>query len=108
MTLYDADGWMPVNDLDAYCYNNVTADRNDDGTVTIHFGGDPNQSNYLPIVPGLELRRSVCTGPDPRSSTAPGPSPSRTRRLSELAHNHQAAVDGASTEGWSDTWRSGS
>jgi hypothetical protein len=52
VTLYDADGWMPVNDLDAYCYNNVTADRSADGTVTIHFGGDPDQSNFLPIVPG--------------------------------------------------------
>ena len=52
VTLYDADGWMPVNELDAYSYNSVTADRNDDGTVTIHFGGDPDQPNYLPIVPG--------------------------------------------------------
>ena len=52
VTLYDADGWMPVNEFDAYCYNNVTADRNDDGTVTIHFGGDPDQPNYFPIVPG--------------------------------------------------------
>jgi hypothetical protein len=51
VTLYDADGWMPVNDLDAYSYNSVTADRNDDGTVTIHFGGDPAQANHLPIVP---------------------------------------------------------
>lgn len=52
VTLYDADLWMPVNDMDAYSYNSVTAKRNDDGTVTIHFGGDPSQSNYLPIVPG--------------------------------------------------------
>jgi hypothetical protein len=27
VTLYDAEGWMPVNDLDAYSYNNVTAER---------------------------------------------------------------------------------
>ena len=52
VTLYDADGWMPVNDLNAYSFNSTTADRNDDGTVTIHFGGDPHQPNYLPIVPG--------------------------------------------------------
>lgn len=52
VTLYDAEGWMPVNDLDAYSYNNITAERDDDGTVTIHFGGDPVQPNYLPIVPG--------------------------------------------------------
>lgn len=52
LTLYDAEGWMPVNDLDAYCYNSVTAERNADGSVTIHFGGDPSQPNYFPIVPG--------------------------------------------------------
>ena len=52
VTLYDAEGWMPINDRDAYSYNSVTADRNDDGSVTIHFGGDPDQPNYLPIEPG--------------------------------------------------------
>jgi hypothetical protein len=43
---------MPVNDLDAYSHNGVTAEHNDDGSVTIHFGGDPNQRNFLRIVPG--------------------------------------------------------
>mgnify|MGYP001117858497 FL=1 len=43
---------MPVNEFNSYCYNNVTADRNADGTVTIHFGGDPDQPNHFPIVPG--------------------------------------------------------
>lgn len=52
VTLYDAEGWMPVNDRDAYSYNSVTAEHNDDGSVTIHFGGNPDQPNYLPIVPG--------------------------------------------------------
>jgi len=52
VTLYDADGWMPINDLDAYSFNSVTATHDDDGSVTIHFGGEPHQPNYLPIVPG--------------------------------------------------------
>ncbi|MEQ6900962.1 DUF1214 domain-containing protein [Nocardioides sp. YIM 152588] len=52
VTLYDGEGWMPVNDRDAYSFNNLTARRDDDGTVTIHFGGDPAQPNHLPIVPG--------------------------------------------------------
>jgi len=52
VTLYDSEGWMPVNDLDAYSYNSVTAEHNADGSVTIHFGGDPGQRNYLPILPG--------------------------------------------------------
>ena len=43
---------MPVNDLDAYAYNSVTAEPNVDGSVTIHFGGDPDQRNFLPILPG--------------------------------------------------------
>ncbi|NIA02679.1 MAG: DUF1214 domain-containing protein [Planctomycetia bacterium] len=52
VTLYDKDGWMPVNKYDAYSFNNVTADKNDDGSITIHFGGNPEQSNFLPINEG--------------------------------------------------------
>jgi len=52
ITLYDKDGWMPVNTYDAYSYNNVTAQKDEDGGITIHFGGDPDQPNFLPIVPG--------------------------------------------------------
>ncbi len=52
VTLYDDKGWMPVNKYNAYSFNNVTAKKNEDGSITIHFGGDPKQSNFLPIVPG--------------------------------------------------------
>lgn len=52
VTLYDDQGWMPVNEYDAYSLNDVTADKNADGSITIHFGGDPQQPNFLPIVPG--------------------------------------------------------
>lgn len=52
VTIYNAQGYMERNDLDAYSYNNVTAARDADGAVTIHFGGDPAASNYLPITPG--------------------------------------------------------
>lgn len=52
VTLYDAEGWMPINPYNAYSFNNITAQKNEDGSITIHFGGDPNQPNYLPIVPG--------------------------------------------------------
>jgi len=50
--VYDADGFIPKNDLGVYSYNNVTAKPNADGSITIHFGGDPNQINYLPIAEG--------------------------------------------------------
>jgi len=33
-------------------FNNITAKKDGDGGVTIHFGGDPKQSNYLPILKG--------------------------------------------------------
>ena len=52
VTVYNADGFMEKNDLNAYSINNVTAKKDADGTVTIHFGGDPANSNYLPITPG--------------------------------------------------------
>ncbi len=52
VTLYDADGWMPVNEYDAYSFNSVTAKKADDGTITINFGGDPSAQNFLPIIPG--------------------------------------------------------
>lgn len=52
VTLYDGKGWMPVNEYNAYSYNNVTAKKDEDGSTTIHFGGDPKQPNFLPIVPG--------------------------------------------------------
>jgi hypothetical protein len=50
--VYDANGFIPENDLGIYSYNNVTAKPNADGSITIHFGGDPDQINYLPIAAG--------------------------------------------------------
>lgn len=52
ITVYNSKGFLEKNSLDAYSVNNVTAQRDQDGSVTIHFGGDPSNSNYLPITPG--------------------------------------------------------
>jgi hypothetical protein len=52
VTVYNAEGFMEKNEMDAYSINNVTAEKNADGSVTIHFGGDPGKPNYLPITPG--------------------------------------------------------
>jgi len=52
ITVYNAKGFMEPNDRNAYSVNNVTAKRNADGSVTVHFGGDPSAANYLPIAPG--------------------------------------------------------
>ena len=50
--VYGADGFIPPNELGVYSYNNVTATPDADGSITIHFGGDPQQINHLPIADG--------------------------------------------------------
>ena len=53
ISVYNADGFFEPNDRDAYSVNNVTATPNDDGSVTIHFGGcDDDRPNCLPIMEG--------------------------------------------------------
>lgn len=52
ITVYNKDGYMEKNDEDAYSFNNVTAKKNADGTITINFGGGPGALNNLPITPG--------------------------------------------------------
>ncbi|WP_165875302.1 DUF1214 domain-containing protein [Natrarchaeobius chitinivorans] len=47
VTVYNRDGFLEANEYDAYSFNNVTAEPDDDGSITIHFGGDPDQPNYL-------------------------------------------------------------
>jgi len=65
VTLYDGKGWMPVNEYNAYSFNSVTAKKDKDGSVTIHFGGDPKADNFLPIVPGWNyLGRMYKPGPE--------------------------------------------
>jgi hypothetical protein len=51
VTLYVDEGYMPVNKYNAYSFNNLTAKKDKDGSITIHFGGDPKADNLLPIVP---------------------------------------------------------
>ena len=79
VTVYNAKGFMEKNSLNAYSVNNVTAEKNSDGTVTIHFGGDPKSPNYLPITPGwnyvvrmYQPKKEVLDGswtfPDPQLS----------------------------------------
>ena len=45
-------GLLRAEQPDSYSVNNLTAVRNDDGSVTIHFGGDDDRPNLLPIVEG--------------------------------------------------------
>ncbi len=52
VTVYNADGFIDINELNAYSFNSITAEPNADGSVSIHFGGDPTEPNYLPIMNG--------------------------------------------------------
>jgi hypothetical protein len=53
ISVYNADGFFEPNDRNAYSVNNVTATSNDDGSVTVHFGGcGDERPNCLPIMDG--------------------------------------------------------
>jgi hypothetical protein len=53
ITVYNAEGYFQQNDQDAYSINNITAQQDADGSVTVQFGGcDGKAANCLPIMPG--------------------------------------------------------
>jgi len=52
ITVYNQAGFMEQNAQNVYSYNNVTAKKNADGSITINFGGGPGAINNLPITPG--------------------------------------------------------
>jgi hypothetical protein len=52
VTVYNKEGFIDPNDQDAYSVNSLTGTANDDGSFTIHFGGDPGSINHLPIAEG--------------------------------------------------------
>jgi hypothetical protein len=49
VTVYDKDGLIDPHDQDAYSVNSLTGTPNEDGSHTIHFGGEPGGVNHLPI-----------------------------------------------------------
>jgi hypothetical protein len=53
ISVYNADGFFEPNERGAYSVDSITAARNDDGTVTVLFGGDGDpERNSLPITEG--------------------------------------------------------
>ena len=53
ISVYNADGYFEPNDHGAYSVNSITSVRNEDGSVTVRFGGDGDPArNSLPIVDG--------------------------------------------------------
>lgn len=49
ITVYDEDGFVAAEHFNV---NSAFAEPNEDGSYTIHFGGDPAADNYLDIFPG--------------------------------------------------------
>lgn len=52
ISIYNKAGFFEKNAQNAYTFNSVTAKADADGVYTIHFGGDPMATNFLPIEPG--------------------------------------------------------
>ncbi|MGL3150507.1 DUF1214 domain-containing protein [Microbacterium sp. A82] len=52
ISLYNSEGYFAENPAGAYSVNNITGQRNADGSVTVRFGGDPSAPNALPIMEG--------------------------------------------------------
>lgn len=52
LSLYDAEGYFPTDTVGRVSVNNLTAERNPDGSVTVHFGGKDDARNLLPIMDG--------------------------------------------------------
>ena len=52
ISLYNGKGFFQKNPQNAYSINNITGKKAKDGSIIIHFGGDPKQSNYLAIMDG--------------------------------------------------------
>jgi hypothetical protein len=53
ISLYNKMGYFERNQRELYNINNLTADKNTDGTITINFGvSDDDKPNYFPIIEG--------------------------------------------------------
>lgn len=53
ITIYNSDGYLEANDLGRNSFNNFTAKPNEDGSITLHFGGcEDGRVNCIPITPG--------------------------------------------------------
>jgi hypothetical protein len=53
ISVYNAEGYYTANEQDTYTLNNITAAREEDGSIVVQFGGcHAGAANCLPIVPG--------------------------------------------------------
>lgn len=52
VSVYNKAGYFEKNTSNSYTVNNTSAVKNADGSITVHFGGDPKQTNFIPITEG--------------------------------------------------------
>ena len=53
ISMYDAEGFFRANEFDAYSLNDLTAAKEDDGSVVVRLGTEPGGArNFLPITEG--------------------------------------------------------
>lgn len=52
ISLYNAEGYFEENAQGSYSVNSITAVPNDDGSITVNFGGGPDKPNSLPLMEG--------------------------------------------------------
>ncbi len=52
ISVYNREGYFQENEYNAYSVNSITGTPNPDGSFTVHFGGDPDSANFLPITEG--------------------------------------------------------
>ena len=52
LAVYDRDGYFRENEYGSYGFGDRTAEKNLDGSITLHFGGDPENTNFIPITDG--------------------------------------------------------
>jgi hypothetical protein len=52
ISVYNKDGYFEKNSYNSYSVNSKSAVKNSDGSITVHFGGDPKQPNFIPITEG--------------------------------------------------------
>jgi hypothetical protein len=49
VTIYNQERFMVPNEYNSYSLNSLTSKKNEDGTTTLHLGGNPKADNYLYI-----------------------------------------------------------
>jgi len=52
VSVYNKAGYFEKNTYNSYSVNSASAVKNMDGNITVHFGGDPKQANFIPITEG--------------------------------------------------------